>query len=174
MTTLDRKQVLHLYDNAKCSGESALFSSASREAFELARTRCAECPVLQLCEQHVMPQAELYTGTCAGKFWYDGEDVTHNPLAKPPPVFRVNDVNLEVATALIDGTCDEWAGHSAGTLMAACWRLRQAYTLNRISKLSGLEKIYVGKLVQAFDDGAPVEFRDFIADQPLDSSSQDR
>lgn len=163
--TLNRKQCIELYDKAECRGEVGLFASANREAFTIARQICAGCPVTDLCFTHVNPVEDEFTGTCAGRLYYDGVDVTDTPDALPPPVFRIGDVNLAVTSAILDGECDEWHGHSVSTVMSACWGLRRKFTLNRISKLSGLEKAYVAKLVQAFDDGAPSDFRDFIASQ---------
>jgi hypothetical protein len=112
-----------------------------------------------------------FTGTCAGKLYYEGKDVSDTPYALPPPVFRLSDVELLGVEAMIECkfASTEWVGHTTGTLMTICWMLRRKYTLNRISKLSGLEKVYVAALVNAFDDGASPDFKDFIASQISDA-----
>lgn len=164
--TLNRKQCVELYERAECSGEVTLFSSTSREAYFMALKSCAKCPVLQLCLEHVNPVEDSFTGTCAGRLYYDGVDVTATPQALPPPVFRLKDVNLALISAVLDGEDDEWADSALSTVMTICWALRKRkYTLNRISKLAGLDKEYTGKMVQAFEDGATPDFRDFIASQ---------
>lgn len=167
--TLDRKECLELYDNAACSGEVTLFASTSRDAFQVAQTRCNACPVLSLCFRHVNPVEDGFTGTCAGRLYYEGTDVTETPGALPPPVFRLREVDLMMASALIDGSDNVWEGHSDSTVMTVCWGLRKKYTLNRISKVSGLAKDHVARLVYAFDDGAPTDFKDFIASQISDA-----
>lgn len=164
--TLNRKQCVELYERAECSGEVTLFSSTSREAYWIAKKMCTECPVVSLCYTHVNPVEDGFTGTCAGRLYYDGADVTDAPDALPPPVFRLKDVNLALISAVLDGEDDEWADSALSTVMTLCWALRRKkYTLNRISKLADLDKEYTGKLVQAFDDGATPDFRDFIASQ---------
>lgn len=165
MTLLDRKQCVTLYENAECSGEVALFAATSRDAYAVARKMCAKCPVVSLCYQHVNPEEDSFTGTCAGKLWYEGVDVSDKPETLAPPVFRIVEVDILITSALIDGDCKEWDGHSVSTVMSACWGLRKKHTLNRISKMSGLTKDHVAQLVQAFDDGSPSDFRDFIASQ---------
>ena len=166
---LDRKQCVELYDGAECKGDVALFASTSREAFATARKICAKCPVVALCFTHVNPVQDEFTGTCAGKLYYEGKDVSAVPEALPPPVFRMADVDLLSVEAMIDAKFTEWSGYSSGTLMTVCWLLRRKYTLNRISKLSGMEKTYVSALVNAFDDGASPDFKDFIASQISDA-----
>lgn len=163
---LDRKQCLELYDNAKCDGEVGLFASTSREAFTVARTRCAACPVVALCYEHVNPVEDKFTGTCAGRLFYEGKDVTDAPEALPPPVFRLKDVDLVIVEEFADAAgLQDWEDHSVSTLMTVSWMLRRKLTFNRLAKISGLEKTYVISLVQGFDDGAPADFKEFIAAQ---------
>lgn len=163
---LDRKQCVELYENAACTGEVALFASTSREAYRVAKRRCTACPVVALCFSHVNPAEDRFTGTCAGRLYYEGSDVTDAPDALPPPVFRLADVDLLVATALLEGSTEVWEDHTESTLMTAFWGLRRKrVTLNRLAKLSGLDRDRVEQLVQAFDDGATPDFKDFTESQ---------
>lgn len=166
---LDRKQCVELYDGAECKGDVVLFASTSREAFATARKICAKCPVVSLCYTHVNPEQDEFTGTCAGRLYYGGKDVSDSPGELPPPVFRMSDVDLLGVEVMIESKFADWDDHTTGTLMTVCWLLRRRFTLNRISKLSGMEKPYVAALVNAFDDGASPDFKDFIASQISDA-----
>lgn len=169
--TLDRKQCIELYDKAACSGQVILFSSADRNDFLSARETCAECPVAQLCYAHVNPEADGFTGTCAGDLYYDGVNVTGKPEAKPPAVFRSEDANLVEIALMLEGNSEEVAvsWYTSSTVMAAFWGLRKRYTANKIAKTYGYAKEDVLKLAQSFDDGATTEFKDFIASQISDA-----
>lgn len=160
---LTREECTVLYERAECSGEPALFSSSSRDAFAVAKLRCGRCPVIDLCAAHVRPE-EGYTGTCAGRLFYEGVDVTKTPSAVPPPLFRGRDVDMDTVAALVAG-CPVWEGHTESTVMTACWALRRTRTFNRIAKVSGLDKELVVRLVHSFDDGASSVFKDFITSQ---------
>lgn len=172
--TLNRKECVTLYEGSRCTGEVALFASTSRDAFEVAGRMCAGCPVADLCLQHVNPVEDGFTGTCAGKLYYDGRDVTDEPNALPPPVFRGTDVDLLGVDDIVSGENDlvkivngalKW--HSESTVMTAFWVLRnnKKWTLNRIAKLYAFEKDLVVTFLYAFDDGASSDFKDFIASQ---------
>jgi hypothetical protein len=162
---LDRKQCVELYENAACTGETALFSSSDRTAFFVARQRCAECPVVALCYTHVSPVEDGFTGTCAGRLYYDGTDVTDIPDALPPPVFRSSKLDVLILGELMENPLTaEWGGHTDSTVMAAFWGLRrQKFTMNKLAKLSGVPRLSVEKFILCFDDSATQDLKDFLA-----------
>lgn len=163
----DRKTALRLYTEANCQGNFALFSSASREAHRIAALRCAECTVRDLCIQHVEPEVG-FTGTAGGRLWYDGVDVTDDPSALPPPVYRSEDVDPDLAVEINEAFLAEdadWSIYNESTLMAAVWRLRQyGYRASRISRVSGLPKDRVVQLAEHFEEEASPDLKDFIKD----------
>lgn len=160
---LNRKETLELYNSAKCAGEWALFSSTNRASFELASTRCAECPVISSCLTHVNPAVDGFTGTCAGRLWYEGVDVTDDPDALPPPVFRESETDVLSVELMLTDANFPWTGYTDSTLMAACWSLRRTGTLNRVAKRAKLSKERAAKLIQVFEEDSEPELRDFIA-----------
>lgn len=164
---LDRKEALRLYDEANCQGNFALFSSASREAYRIAAARCAKCPVKDLCYEHVEPETG-FTGTCAGRLFYDGIDVTDDPEALPPPVYKEREIDPDLAVEINEAFIAEdadWTVYNESTLMAAIWRLRKhGYRASRISRVSGLSKDRVLQLTDHFEEEATPELKDFIKD----------
>lgn len=165
--TLTRQEAMRLYDNANCTGEPDLFSSASRNDFETARERCKYCPVRDLCLEHVNPEIG-FTGTCAGRLWYDGVDVTEIPDALPPPVYRENDVDPDLAVEVNDAFIAEdadWGVYNESTFMAAVWRLRRhGYRAARIARVTEQSKERIVQLTDHFEEEASAELKDFIKD----------
>lgn len=163
--TLDSKSVRALYDQAGCRGEASLFSSTSREAYSIASKRCAECPVISLCLPHVRPE-DGFTGTAAGRLFYDGVDVTDDADALPPPVFRAEDVDPDLAAEVKEAFIAEdadWSIYNESTLMAAIWFLRKnGFRTSRISRVSGLTRHRVQQLTSYFEEEAPVDLKDFL------------
>jgi hypothetical protein len=165
--TLDRKAAIELYDQAKCQGEFALFSSPNREAYRIAAIQCAKCPVKELCLMHVEPETG-FTGTAGGRLWYDGIDVTDKPDTLPPPVYRENDVDPDLAVEINEAFKAEdadWSIYSESTLMAAIWRLRKhGYRASRISRVSGISKERIIQLTEHFEEEASPDLKDFVKD----------
>lgn len=158
---------MRLYEQANCKGNFALFSSANREAHRIAAMRCAECPVRDLCFDHVNPE-DGFTGTVAGRLYYDGIDVTDDPSALPPPIYREHDVDPDLAVEIDEAFLAEdadWSVYNESTLMAAIWRLRKkGFRAARISRVSGLNKARILQLADHFEEEASPELKDFVKD----------
>jgi len=163
--TSETQSVRALYEQARCRGEASLFSSTSREAFTIASTRCGNCPVLDTCYTHVKPE-DGYTGTVAGRLFYDGLDVTDDPSALPPPIFSATDVDPDLAAEVKDAFIAEdadWCIYNESTLMAAMWLLRKnGFRTSRISRVSGLTRFRVQQLASYFEEEAPADLKDFL------------
>lgn len=161
----ERTDIIRLYEGAACSGDSALFSSPSRTAHDIALKRCTGCPVAQLCYMHVDPE-DGYTGTVAGRLYYNGKDVTADLGALPPPVYANSDVNpelvAEVEVAFVAEDAD-WSVYNASTLMAAVWLLRKrGYRPARISRVTCMTKERVIEISAVFDEEASPDLKDFL------------
>ena len=73
----DAATITRLYDNARCGGMSALFDSTDPVDYLTgAEPLCLMCPVRAECLTVVDPANSWYDGTCAGKFYVDGTEVT--------------------------------------------------------------------------------------------------
>jgi hypothetical protein len=72
-TELDAQR---LYSNALCGGLHELFDSTDPADFLEAEQFCLRCPVRTECAAVVDPGNSWYDGTCSGRFYIDGEDVT--------------------------------------------------------------------------------------------------
>jgi hypothetical protein len=65
-----------LYNYAKCGGRYTLFESTDPLDYLEAEGYCLQCPVRAECLEVVAPTTSWYDGTCAGKFYVDGEEIT--------------------------------------------------------------------------------------------------
>lgn len=72
----DTATTIRLYEHAKCGGMPAIFDSTDPADFLLAESFCLQCPVQAECLEVVNPAESWYDGTCAGRFYVDGEEVT--------------------------------------------------------------------------------------------------
>lgn len=151
---------LNLHDDAECIGESALFSATSREAFAVARSRCSKCPVIAACLAFTRPE-EGYTGTCGGRLWYDGIDVTHDLSAMPPPCYREAEVDISLAVGLQAPKVPWQAAES--TRMAAAWLYRQSHTVNRVAQRLSVTKPQAAYVVQVFEEESSQALRDALS-----------
>jgi hypothetical protein len=159
---LSAHDVNELMNGAKCTGKYKLFDSTSRADSALARAICAGCPVVKLCLEHVDPSNSYYNGTCAGRLWYDGYDVTDIPSALPPPVFVSEDMSPAVVSAALEGSLDELEEASDTTLMTFFWASK--FTQAKLMRITGLSKHRVMLLVRTFKEDAPPEVKDWAAD----------
>lgn len=163
MGELNREEIRVLNEKARCAGEYKLFSNVGRTSFMAARKACDVCPVQRLCEEHVDPGNNYFTGTCAGKLWYEGVDVTEDPEAEPPPVFVEEEFSsTDVEYMLSDEDDGEWSLWSDSNQMAACWILLKSKTVAKAAKRSKLPKTRVSRLAQEFNEAAPAELKDFL------------
>jgi hypothetical protein len=161
---LTHDEVLTLSRKAACAGQVNLFMSINRADSTTARDICSDCPVQLLCYLHVDPGESYFSGTCAGDLYFDGLAVTDLPNELPPPEFREEEVDTLEVESLIEGHQSVWKIASVSSQMAACWLLRKNCTIAKIARLAGTSKERAIKLIQCFDEEAPKELRDFLAD----------
>jgi hypothetical protein len=164
MEPLTREEIRELNEQAGCAGEYLLFSNPSRASFLAAGQICDGCPVAVLCERHVAPASGYYTGTCAGKLFYEGVDVTELPDALPPPVLFPEDVSGTDVEYMLSEDGTDWSLWSESNQMAACWSGLLSKTVAKVAKKSKLSKSRVTRLSQEFNEAAEPDLKDFIRD----------
>ena len=73
-----RSGMARLLDNAACEGvdPSIIFSTDYEDHEAVVRGCCSSCPVVMECIQVVRPRLSYFDGTCGGRYWLNGVDMS--------------------------------------------------------------------------------------------------